>query len=87
VATRPPDPPSWFLVRFGADVLKGVDLDYGFDSLEQAARGDIPEQFVKVVDVRIEGDYALVSMLTNDRPPHEPEEQGLVRIGSRWYPI
>ena len=88
MVTRPPDPPSWFPVRFSGDASDHVELDKGYDSPEQAARGlDIPEQFVKVVDVRIEGDYALVSMLTNDRPPYEPEEEALVRIGSRWYPI
>ncbi len=64
-----------------------LTLDIGYESPEQAARGDIPEQFVKVAEVRIEGDYAVVSMLTNDRPPHEPEEVALVRIGSRWFPI
>jgi hypothetical protein len=72
---------------FTGDPSDHVDLDDGYDSLEEAARGDIPEQFVKIVGIRSEGDYAVVSMLLNDRPPYEAEEEALVRIGSRWFPL
>jgi hypothetical protein len=62
------------------------DLQDGFDTPEEAARGDIPEQFVTVLGVRIEGDRAHVWSLTNDRPCFEPYEDFLVRRGSKWFP-
>jgi len=26
-------------------------------------------------------------MLTNDRPPFEPVEEAVIRIGSQWFPM
>jgi hypothetical protein len=40
-------------------------------SPEEAARGDIPEQYVTVLGVRIDDDRATVWMLTNDRVPYQ----------------
>lgn len=64
----------------------GEDEDDGYETPEAAAIGDIPERFATVVGVRVEGDTALVWMLTNDRPPFEPYEQFCVRAGGRWHP-
>jgi len=86
-ATTPPDPPAWYPVTFRGDPADSVDLDNGYSSPEEAARGDIPEEFVTIADIRIEGDYAVVSMLTNDRPPFEPVEEAVIRIGSKWFPM
>jgi len=57
----------------------------GYDSPEEAARGDIPHEFVTVLGVLIEGDYARVWMLANDRPSFEPYEELVTRRGSKWF--
>jgi hypothetical protein len=62
-------------------------LDNGYGSPEEAARGDIPEQFVTIVETRIDGDYAVVSMVTNGRPTYELDEEPVIRIGSQWFPM
>ncbi len=85
MATTPPDPPSWYPVTFFGDPADEVDPDDGYNSPEEAARGDIPERFVTVLGVQIEGDYALVWMLTNDRPTFEGYEESVIRIGSQWF--
>jgi hypothetical protein len=59
--------------------------DDGYASPEEAARGDIPEQYVTVVGVRIEGDRAHVWMVTNDRPTFEGYEVDCVREGGKWF--
>jgi hypothetical protein len=86
-ATTPPDPPAWYPATFRGSPADSVDLDNGYSSPEEAARGDIPGEFVTIADIRIEGDYAVVSMLTNDRPPFEPVEEPVIRIGSQWFPM
>jgi hypothetical protein len=60
--------------------------EHGYDSPEEAGRGDIPKQFVTLLGVRVEGDRACVWTLTNDRPPFEGEELFLIRKGSKWFP-
>jgi hypothetical protein len=58
----------------------------GYDTPEEAARGDIPERFVTIVGVRwITDDNARVWMVTNDRPTYESYEADCFRKGSRWY--
>jgi hypothetical protein len=59
--------------------------DEGYETPEAAACGDIPQQFVRVVGVRVQGDTAYVWMLTNDGPPFEPYEEVCVREGGRWF--
>jgi hypothetical protein len=66
--------------------LTNLSSECGYDSPEEAARGDIPERFAAVLDVRVEGDTAHVWLLTNDRPTFEPYEEVCVRRGSRWFP-
>jgi hypothetical protein len=85
MSITPPEPPSWYPVRFFDDPSDSVDLDDGFDSPEEAARGDIPQRFVTILGVRAEGDYAQVWMLTNDRPTFEGYEESVIRIGSQWF--
>ena len=58
----------------------------GYDSLEEAGRGDIPDADVHVLGYRIRGRNAVVWTLTNDRPPFEEDELFLERKGSRWFP-
>jgi hypothetical protein len=62
-----------------------LDPDDGHDLPQDAARGDIPEEFVTVLGIQIEGDYARVWMLTNDRPSFEPYEEFLILKGSKWF--
>lgn len=57
----------------------------GYATPEEAARGDIPRQFVTVVGTQIEGDAATVWLLTNDRPPFEDYEVHCVRERGRWH--
>ena len=59
----------------------------GYDTPEAAACADIPERFVTVVAVRIDGDTAHVWSLTNDRPPFEPYEDVCERVRDRWFPV
>ena len=61
-------------------------MEVGYDSPEEAARGDIPEQFATVLGVHIEGDLARVWLLTNDRPTFEGYEEVVIRRGSKWFP-
>ena len=58
----------------------------GYDSLEEAGRGDIPDPYVHVLGTRVRGSKAVVWTLTNDRPPFEEDELFLEREGSRWVP-
>lgn len=51
---------------------------------EEAARGDIPAQFVQVVGVVVRGDTAVVAQLTNDAPPYEVETAYCHREGDGW---
>jgi hypothetical protein len=51
---------------------------------EEAARGDVPTRFVRVVGVVIRGDIAIVAQLMNDRPPYEVETAYCSREGPGW---
>jgi hypothetical protein len=54
---------------------------------EDVARGDIPERFVTILAVRVEGETAHVWSLTNDQPPFEPYEDWCERNAlGRWEP-
>lgn len=59
--------------------------DEGYDSPEEAARGDIPEQYATVVGIRIDGDSAHVWLVTNDRPTFEGYEVDCVREDGKWF--
>jgi hypothetical protein len=59
--------------------------DMGYETLEEAALGDIPSQFATVVGRRVRGDVATVWLLTNDRPPFEAYEVNCERQGGRWH--
>ena len=59
--------------------------DHGYDSPEEAARGDIPEQYATVVGVRIDGDSAHVWLVTNDRRTFEGYEVDCVREDGKWF--
>ena len=59
--------------------------DNGCETLEEAARGDIPPQFATVVGTRVTGDAATVWLLTNDLPPFEPYTVDCERRNGRWY--
>jgi hypothetical protein len=50
---------------------------------EEAARGDIPARFVRVVGVVIRGDTGIVAQLTNDGP-YEVETAYVHRTGDGW---
>jgi hypothetical protein len=54
------------------------------EDLEAAARGDIPVQFATVVGSHVEGDWAVVWLLTNDRSPFEAYEVSCQRRDGRW---
>ena len=60
-------------------------FDDGYATPEEAARGDIPERFVTILGVGVQGDRAHVWMLTNDGPPFEGYEELLVRADGRWH--
>jgi hypothetical protein len=58
----------------------------GHATAEEAARGDIPERYVRVLDVRVDRDRAIVWMLTNDHPPFEEYTMVVSRDGDgRWH--
>jgi hypothetical protein len=57
-----------------------------FTTPEEAARGDIPERFVRVVGVVVRGNQAVVAQLTNDGPPFEVETAYCEREGDGWLP-
>jgi hypothetical protein len=59
--------------------------DDGCETLEEAARGDIPPQFATVLGSEVSGDTAIVWLLTNDRPPFEPYEVYCERRNGRWH--
>jgi hypothetical protein len=68
---------------FRADYAASVPV---FTTPEDAARGDIPEQYVRVVGVVVRGDQAVVAQLTNDGPPFEVETAYCEREGEGWLP-
>jgi hypothetical protein len=51
---------------------------------EEAARGDVPARFVRVVGVVIRGDSAVVAQLMNDRAPYEVETAYCSSEGPGW---
>jgi hypothetical protein len=51
---------------------------------EEAARGDVPARFVRVVGVVIRGDSAIVAQLMNDRAPYEVETAYCSSEGPGW---
>jgi hypothetical protein len=53
------------------------------DTLDEAAGGDIPPQFATIVGSRLDDEIATVWLLTNDRPPFEPEEVSSQRRNER----
>jgi hypothetical protein len=58
----------------------------GYATAEEAARGDIPERYVRVLGVRFDGRQAIVWMLTNDRPPFEEYTMLVSRDAhGRWH--
>jgi hypothetical protein len=59
--------------------------DDGCETLEEAARGDIPPQFATVVGSRVSGDTATVWLLTNDQPPFEAYEVYCERRNGRCF--
>lgn len=62
----------------------GRVVEDGFDTPEDAARGDIPSRFVRVVGVVVRGDEVIVAQLVNDRPPYEVETAHCWRERSGW---
>jgi hypothetical protein len=54
------------------------------EELEAAARGDIPVQFATVVGSCVEGDWAIVWLLTNGGPPFEAYQVSCERRDGRW---
>jgi hypothetical protein len=57
----------------------------GHATPEAAVHGDIPDEYVTIVGVRIEGDDAHVWMVTNDRPTYEGHEVDCVKKGELWF--
>jgi hypothetical protein len=57
----------------------------GCETLEEAARGDIPPEYATVIGSRVTGDSATVWLLTNDVPPFEPYRVYCERRHGRWY--
>lgn len=57
----------------------------GYATPEEAARGEIPPRFARVVGVRVDGDSATVWLLTNEAPQFEPYQVGCVRHNGLWY--
>jgi hypothetical protein len=60
-------------------------IEDGFATPEEAARGDIPPQYARVVGVEIDGDSATVSLPTNEAPRFEPYQVGCERHGGLWF--
>lgn len=58
--------------------------DNGYDTPKEAARGDIPRQFVRVLGVERDGDTTRGSLLTNEAPRFEPYQVGCERRDGRW---
>jgi hypothetical protein len=65
--------------------MAAPDDDTGCDRLEDAARGDIPAALATMIGSHVEGDHAVVWLLTNDRPPYEAYESYCVRREGRWH--
>jgi hypothetical protein len=61
-----------------------TDEPEGFDTPEEAARGDIPAEHFRVLGVRIRGNQATVWSLTNDGPPFEWYTDFPVKEDGRW---
>jgi hypothetical protein len=59
--------------------------DMGYETLEEAALGDIPRQFATIVGHQVHGDVATVWLLTNNRPSFEAYEVNSERKDGRWY--
>lgn len=59
----------------------------GHSSLEEAARGDIPAQYAKVVQVKLSRDknQAIVLLATNEPPAIEYYEEYCSRFGDKWF--
>jgi hypothetical protein len=57
----------------------------GYETPEEAARGDIPPQFATAVGSLVTGGTATVWLLTNDRPPFEPYEVYCEQRDGRWF--
>ncbi len=59
-------------------------LDSGLPSPEEAARGDIPAQFVTTLGMDVRGDSATVWLLTNDARYFEPITVFCELDNGRW---
>lgn len=57
----------------------------GHTTPEEAARGDIPPRFARVVGLDIDGDTATVTLLTNEAPWFEPYQVGCELHDGRWF--
>ena len=58
----------------------------GYSTPEEAARGDIPERYVRVLGVHFDDRFTIVWMLTNDRPPFEEYTMVVYRDShGRWH--
>ena len=67
-------------------MVSAEEID-GYATVEEAARVDIPERYVRVLGVRVQGRDAMVWMLTNDRPPFEEYTVWVSRDEhGRWHP-
>ena len=62
------------------------DSDNGYDTPEEAARGDIPDRYARAISVAIspDGSEALVLLATNEEPYIAPYEVICHREGTRW---
>jgi hypothetical protein len=60
-------------------------FDGGSPSLEEAARGDIPPQFVTTLGSDVRGDSATVWLLTNDAAYFEPITVFCELKDGRWH--
>jgi len=59
----------------------------GYDSPEEAARGDIPERYARALSVSVspDGGEAIVVLGTNEEPYLYPYEVNCSRMGDRWF--
>jgi hypothetical protein len=57
----------------------------GFDTPEEAARGDVPTAHFRVLGVRVRGDQATVWSVTNHEPPLEWYTDFVHKEGGRWH--
>jgi hypothetical protein len=63
---------AWASVRECPLIARLVTVN-GSATPEEAARGDVPARYVRVVGVVVRGDQAVVAQLMNDRSPFEVE--------------